>query len=684
VRILRILLIAGAIVVAVAIAAPLILLAVGISVDVSRLGPQVSEIATDALGRKVTLDGPIYIVPSYWPTLEIHGLRIADPFGAEDAEFMRLGRARVVLDLLPLLRSARVALDEIKADYVRLNLVRYADGNASWAFEGVGGPAEEETAAPADAEEKEAGRSLAFAELEELELRDIAVAWHDQETGERENLIVEECTGAAVAGEPIRLSLAGSVREKPFELRLGAGHLSDLLTARPEMPLDLELSVAGARLAIGLDFDALDAPLAEDTEVGARAAGSYWLTFELKRLDELGRLLGIELPPLGPIAVRAEAQIEPKHWQLSELALRVGETRLDGSASIRDGAQRPLAELELTSTRFRIDDFQAEGWSLAGGPDKGEAQASQAPAEPSPDAPPAEEPTPGAAEPRRAVLDPEVMRLLDAKVALRVDEVLLGEERLGGGELAAGLEDGRLVVDPLVLEIPGGAFALQTELAVDAGDTRAHLAMQVEAFDLGVLARRADPETEMGGIFDLDVELSAHAPDPASLMTGANGHVDVSFEPVNLEAGLLDLWAVNLVAAVLPVVAGGESHINCVVALLDLVDGRMEAQSILIDTTRIQVAGEFDADFHTQKLHAMLQPRPKKPQFFSLGTPVQVNGSFDDFGVGVSALDLAGTVVSLVTDVATFPVRFLFLKRVSPDGKEACAAARQRPPPQAP
>jgi uncharacterized protein involved in outer membrane biogenesis len=115
VRILRILLIAAAIAITLAIAAPLILLAVGIQVDVSKFGPKVSEIASDTLGRQVTLDGPIYIVPSYWPTLEIHGLRIADPFGAEDAEFMRLGRARVVLDLLPLLRR-RVALDEIMAD----------------------------------------------------------------------------------------------------------------------------------------------------------------------------------------------------------------------------------------------------------------------------------------------------------------------------------------------------------------------------------------------------------------------------------------------------------------------------------------------------------------------------------------------------------------------------------------
>jgi uncharacterized protein involved in outer membrane biogenesis len=683
VRILRILLIAAVIVISVAIAAPLVLLAVGIRVDVSKFGPQVSEIATDTLGRQVTLDGPIYIVPSYWPTLEIHGLRIADPFGPEDAEFMSLGRARIVLDLLPLLRG-RVALDEIMADDVRLNLVRYADGNASWAFDALGGGAEKEAAEPAASEAEAGGRKLAFAELEELALRDIAVTWHDQATGERESLVVKECTGAAVAGEPIRLVIAGSVREEPFHVRLGAGHLADLLTARPEMPLDLELSIAGALLEIGLDFDALDAPLTEDAAPGARAAGSYWLKYEMTRLDTLGRVLGVALPPLGPINLRAEAQIEADHWNLSRLSLRVGETRLDGSASIREGPLRPRAELELTSTRFRIDDFQAEGWSLAGGEPGDQAPAAPSPSEPDEKAPPPEEPATGEAAPRRALLDPELMRLLDAKMALRVDQVMLGEERLGGGKLGASLEDGHLVIDPLVLEIPGGAFALQSELQVDPSQVRARLAMQVEKFDLGVLTRRVQTDTEMGGIFDLDVELEALAPDPASLMRGANGHVDVSFEPVNLEAGLLDMWAVNLLASVLPVVTGGESHINCVVALLDLQDGRMEAQSILIDTTRIQVAGEFDADFHTEKLHAMLQPRPKKPQFFSLGTPVQVNGSFDDFGVGVSALDLAGTVIRVVTDLATYPARFLFIKRVSPDGKEACAAARQRPPPNAP
>ncbi len=676
-RLLRIAAIVLGIALAIAVAAPLLLLAVGIRVDVSAFAAQMAPLASESMGREVSIDGPVYVVPSYWPTLEVHGLHLADPFGEPGSEFASLGQARIVLSLMPIVLQGKLRIEEISAEAVRVNLVRYRNGDASWAFDmgsGSEAPAEVEATpdAPAeDAEEEE--REVAFRELEELSFRDVEVHYLDESSGERVDLVVDECLGAAAENEPIRLSMEGHYQSEPFFLRVGAGHLADLLSARPELPLDLELGIAGSALEIGLDLeDAAEGP-DEDAVRFAEAAGRYWLRFESEELTRLGAIAGIDLPPLGPIRLRAHAELTPSHWKLTELKLQVGETTLAGTADLEDDpeAPRPRASFDLTAQRFRIDDFQAEGWSLATGSEA---------AEPTDEEP---EVTPPARddEAPQVLVDPEVMRRLDARLSISVDDVLLGDESLGGGELVAELKDGRFELAPVTVRIPGGSFAMAAAFEPTESDVHGRFDFQVEAFDLGVLARRAQPESEMGGRLDVDFEIESRAPDAQRLMQRANGHIDLSLVPVNLEAGTIDLWAVNLLAAVLPVVASGESHVNCVVGLFDLADGVLTTHSLLIDTTRIQVSGVARADFETQEVEAMLQPRPKKPQFFSLGTPVQVSGSFADFGVGVSAADLAGTVVRVVTDLATFPLRLFFTKRVSADGAEACAAARDRSTP---
>jgi len=675
VRLLRIVAITLGILLAIAVATPLVLLAIGIQLDVSRFASRIAPIASEAIGREVRLDGPLYVVPSYWPTLEVHGLHVADPFGEPGAEFASLGEARIVLSLVPFLLGS-IEIDEISAERVRLNLVRYRSGRASWAFDvaapdqAAGEAAQEKVAEPLPERGARAERSYVFGNLEELTLRDIAVHYRDESSGDQIDLVVDECLGAAAEGEPIRLALEGRFQSEPFLLRVGAGHIDDLLSERPKLPLDLELEIADASLALGLELGEFeDSAHAEEAAEYARAAGRYWLRFESENLGRLSPLVGIDLPPLGPVRLRAEAELEPQHSRLTELHLEVGKTILEGSADLlgEPDAPRPRATFDLTSKRFRIDDFQAEGWSLLG---------QEPEAGPNPSTPAVE----GDTEERQVLADPAVMRLLDARVTVGVDDVVLGDESLGGGELVASLEEGRFELDPLVVRLPGGKLSLSIAFEPGPSNTYGHIHLEMKAFDLGVLARRAQPGTEMGGVLDLDFEIETHSPEPAHLMEYANGHIDLSLVPENLQAGILDMWAVNLVASVLPLVTGGESQVNCVVGLFDLDDGMLTTHSLLIDTSRIQVRGEATADFKAQRVEAGLQPRPKSPQFFSLGTPIQVSGSFRDFGVGVSAADLAGTVIRGVTDLATFPFRFVFSKRMSKDGAEACATARVRTP----
>jgi hypothetical protein len=161
-------------------------------------------------------------------------------------------------------------------------------------------------------------------------------------------------------------------------------------------------------------------------------------------------------------------------------------------------------------------------------------------------------------------------------------------------------------------------------------------------------------------------------------MPYANGHLDVGVFPEALEAGLIELWAVNLAMAVIPVVnSGGGWTFNCGVASLDLKDGIMTERSILIDTPRMQIAGDAMVDFHEQRIQMSLRPRPKRAEFFSLATPVTVDGSFDDFGLGVKPLALVGTVFRLSSN-AEVPGRYPVRDLPPLDGSAECREMLER------
>ena len=235
--------------------------------------------------------------------------------------------------------------------------------------------------------------------------------------------------------------------------------------------------------------------------------------------------------------------------------------------------------------------------------------------------------------------------------------------------------------------MPGGSLDLSTVLHPTGRGITAETRIDMDHFDYGILARRAVPETGMKGIVGLDVDLRSRAPSFEKLMAHANGHVNFSVVPQELESGVIDLWAVGLMSAVLPALDSSEkSVINCVVGRFNIENGKLTQESLYVDTTKMSVNGTTEIDFEAETVRMDLVPEAKKPQFFALATPVRVNGRFEDFEGDLGAADflnagdVVGTVVQMMTSVVHVPVRRLFGKDQAPDGEEACLAAMNPAP----
>jgi hypothetical protein len=405
-------------------------------------------------------------------------------------------------------------------------------------------------------------------------------------------------------------------------------------------------------------------------------------------VSDLAPVFGAALPPLGPYRASGTVDSRGSRIAIPDLVIGVGGSELRGELSGEYArAARPRVDVKLAVDALQLDDFDFGDWSpfaAAPDPEAGTATGEEAGTKRSATAGSSLAGEPGTSEPIEipSLLSAEVMGRMDGRVRIDVNSVHSGPERLGGAHLESRLERGRLEISSLEIEVPGGAFDLAVAYEPRDSGIDTEIRARIEQLDYGVLARRVDPETDMSGDISLDVGLRSSFPSIEALMANASGWLDFAIWPVGFESGIFDLWAVNLLSSVLPAVEGGKkSEIHCIVGLFDLEDGRMEEKGFAVDTTRMRVSGEAVVDFREETVVMELAPRPKKPEFFSAATPIQVKGSFSDFGVGVRPEDLVGTVIRFVTSVVVVPLRRL-IESGQLGSEEACVealAAAERP-----
>jgi hypothetical protein len=218
------------------------------------------------------------------------------------------------------------------------------------------------------------------------------------------------------------------------------------------------------------------------------------------------------------------------------------------------------------------------------------------------------------------------------------------------------LRDSNLTINPVSLRVPGGDFDAQLSLSPDDDGVRAHLAAKVEKFNYGILARRVDPETDMSGLVFLDIELDSKTRYLDRLLQRADGYLDFAVIPHEFESGIIDLWAVGLVSAILPRIGADVSVVNCLIARLDMEDGIMEEDALILDTSKLRATGKATIDFHTEELFVRLEPEAKKPQMFRIEAPIEVEAR--------AALQISG--LALETESSGLPCGWLLRRRQPP------------------
>jgi uncharacterized protein involved in outer membrane biogenesis len=461
---------------------------------------------------------------------------------------------------------------------------------------------------------------------------------------------VNKASFAAAAGEPIRGRLDGMIDQTPVRIELSTGTFADFAGDTTRLPFALAAHAAGTRLTL-------------DGEVTLPLGSAAQLTFQMsgERLDTLNDLAQVELPAWGPWSLRGPIRLSPSGYELQGLQLDVGESRVSGTGKLDISGPRPRLEVQVAAPRIQLDDFPLPKRLT--------------------DDPP---PRPGNKDDLRVtasafagrtdrMLSAAFLRRFDASIDVEANEVLSGSDRLADGELHLKLTDGRLLLDPAVINLPGGSMRLSLGYDLKGAEVEFAAAARVERFNYGIIARRLGRADDLRGLFSLKVDIAGRAPSLETVMNNANGRFDFAVWPNELRSGVFKLWSVNLVLALVPLIdVGGTSQVNCIVGQFDLKDGDLISDKFVIDMTRVRMGGEGHANLATEELAFVFRPRAKGLALFRLQTPLRVTGTLTDQRFGHDSRDTFESVLRSIASPILLPIERFTLGPLPRDGADLC------------
>jgi uncharacterized protein involved in outer membrane biogenesis len=367
--------------------------------------------------------------------------------------------------------------------------------------------------------------------------------------------------------------------------------------------------------------------------------------------------------PLKGFDLHADLTISDREISLAELSANIGTSHATGYANVIDTEAGKEFEVRLQAPHVQTNDFVelADAWR--------EYRQENAAAD-------------SLADPETRDLGDVVREYIEALThensfdfQIGIDALFAGTQYMGGAQLGVLADENNFRLQPIKVTLPSGDIDAEyvVERTADGVDSLLHI--YIERLQYGDLVRLLDPDAQQNvrGFLYLDTSLTSSAPTTAQLSNAVQGSIELMTIPEDIAAGVLDLWATNLVVALItPKGVSQPKKLNCMVASFSVDEGVMRSRTVMLDTTNVIVRGRGSIDIANRTLDLIVAPQAKREKFFSMSTPVAITGPWDDFQVGVTKVGLAATLFRWYMALIYVPYKWLSGERFPADGLATC------------
>lgn len=423
-------------------------------IDWNGYKPEIQAAVRKATGRDIKLDGSIglSVLPS--PSLSVEKVSFANIEGGSTPDMVTLDSLRVHVALLPLL-SGKVHVTSVTLVKPTIVLEKLADGRANWEL-GTGSAASAGSSSASTASGGEEGGGAPAVALDSATIEGGTILYKDAAAGSEQRIegLNAKISAGGLQG-PFEVSGSVSYQGVPLTLEASVGQLDG------GRPTSVKATVSAADKALTATANGM-------LELAARPGFKGEVRIDApdlgKAVERLAGALGSAPPAVGAgqaLAVSANVEGSPSVVTVSDLAVALGESRLQGGVEVALD-KTVTVDAKLSGNRLDLDALLP---AAAAKPAAAEAPSKPAASSGSKDT---------------AVASFALPTGISGSVDVSVDAVQYRGGSIRKVRLAGDLVDGTAIVRLATAQLPGGTEMTLTGTTV-AGKGEPHFVGRVEA-----------------------------------------------------------------------------------------------------------------------------------------------------------------------------------------------------------
>lgn len=554
-------------------------------------------------GHRITLGKPT-VVDWHWGQSKIvlHDVKVANAKWGTAPNMFTARRLEVDF-ALPSLVSGPVKVGLIEIDDGILLLETSRTGQKNW------------ESTPAKNAVPSHGRH--FPILAKFVARQCRLEWHNGRTGANDNLgIAQLVLDEPQPTDPATLVGDGTFQGRPIHIAARVGPIANL--RNPSIPYPVKV-----RARYGLSALAINGTMAKPLDF---AGLDLRISINGDQLERLASALGVPLPPLPKFSGSAALEGGYGRYALSDLALKLGQSDVQGGISVNENHKIPFLRANLRSRFLDLANFKG----VYGGHPKG------APLKPS------EVPKNGKVVPKAHI---EVGRLpqINADLSFTGDRIAnIAGTHIERVVLKLQLSNGRLTFDPLKFVAGDGAVDLRAVYApkpevpprltgtIDVRHVHLHKLLNSPAYPSFV--RRT------AGTVGGRVQLDSTGVSPRAILAHMTGQLTLFVQHGRMSNLLQQLVNLDILNAIGVYISGDRSvPINCGIVDFAVRQGVARVRTFLIATNQMRTTGQGTINMANETVNLTLVPRNKQFTVLTLSSPIRLTGSFKHLNFAVES-----------------------------------------------
>lgn len=358
-------------------------------------------------------------------------------------------------------------------------------------------------------------------------------------------------------------------------------------------------------------------------------------------VQTLGEFGNVELPPVGPVDVKATLKDIEGGYGVSRLDARIGESDLRGEASVAYETRPMQVNAKLASNRLNLEPFEKEA-------PKEDRKAGVEPDTEAPEGSPTSD--------RVFTDDPlpfDKLKEINADIRLDVKSLEMRTRKLEDVAVGVKLDGGSLLVQPLQARTANGD--LNGDVRIDASEKTPTVDIRMDVADVVLGEIKGLREVISGGKTTANLEVEGAGNTMHEIMSGLNGGI-----VLDVGEGEMDNKAINLIGADIIVQVLGainpfgektdKAPVECAVVKFDITDGVATTnKGIVLETDKMFVIGNGQIDLDSEQIDIAIRTQGREALGVNVGDVTKMMGVGGTLAAPTPALDVKGTAAAGAT-----------------------------------